>query len=288
MTMGIEEKQTLAIKACCRKLLEDQTAELILAYTGGGVSGMCIPYFVRTLEDVERIQWGNRCTQQLAPYLAETQGKVAVVAKPCDVRAIVQLIHEKQLKREDIYIIGVDCPGMVDAEGAPRPGCDTCSVTVPPIYDTHVPLEETKNVSFSKKELNGNNIAENWERFQKEMDKCILCFACRQTCYGCYCQTCFIERNLPDWQPTDVDMGTKMTFHLGRAMHLAGRCVECGSCEAACASGVNVRYIIQAVTDFIGEQYDYRTGMDLETTAALLTHQPEDREMGFLGGEGHA
>ena len=92
---------------------------------------------------------------------------------------------------------------------------------------------------------------------------------------------------MPDWQPAEIDTGTKMTFHLGRAMHLAGRCVECGACEAACASGVNVRYIIKEATNFINETYGFKTGMDFDTKQAMLTYKMEDKEIGFFGGTEH-
>ena len=73
-----------------------------------------------------------------------------------------------------------------------------------------------------------------------------------------------------------------MLYHLGRAMHLTGRCVECGACENACASGVDIRYLIKATTDFVEELYDYKTGMDLQTEAAMLTYKTDDCEVGFL------
>jgi len=130
-------------------------------------------------------------------------------------------------------------------------------------------------------------LPKNLERFQKEMQKCILCFSCRQSCYGCYCPTCFMERNMTNWQPADPDVGAKMVYHLGRAMHLAGRCIECGSCERACASGVNVRYIIKEATDFIKSEYGYESGLDTETKPVMTEYKADDREIGFLGGDAH-
>ena len=73
-----------------------------------------------------------------------------------------------------------------------------------------------------------------------------------------------------------------MLYHLGRAMHLSGRCVGCGACENACASGVDIRYLIHEVTQFIEQTYDYKTGMDLETAPAMLTYKADDPEIGFL------
>jgi len=70
-------------------------------------------------------------------------------------------------------------------------------------------------------------------------------------------------------------------------MHLAGRCTECGACEAVCASGVNVRYIVREATDFIEKTYGFRTGMDTDTTQAMLKYNLDDREVGFFGGAEH-
>ncbi len=276
------------IREVSKKLLEEKTVDTVLAYTEGGINGLQIPFFASKPEDAEKIVWGNRCYQNLAPYLHGQKQKIAILAKPCDVRAIVQYIIEQQVSRENVYIIGVDCGGMVDENGDCRPGCGDCNVHTPPLYDTYIKDENVDSAAGKAKDSEGEDLARNLEKLQKEIDKCILCYSCRQACYGCYCKNCFVERDMPDWQPAEIDAGTKMTFHLGRAMHLSGRCVECGSCEAACASGVNVRYIIKEVTNFISDMYDYRSGMNLEDTPAMLTHTFEDKEVGFLGGEAHA
>ena len=40
--------------------------------------------------------------------------KIGVVVKGCDSRAIVQIIQEKGLNREDLVIIGIPCKGVID------------------------------------------------------------------------------------------------------------------------------------------------------------------------------
>ncbi len=287
------EAQNNELKNICKELLESKKVDTILAYREGGIEGMQIPFFLSDPKDVDKIVWGDRCYQHLANYLYGRKDKVAIIAKPCDVRVIVQYILEQQIKRDNVYIIGMDCTGVKDAEGNMRPGCNDCKVHTPPIFDVHVknPMVDALDsaaLDSMDTEKDTETLVKNLSKFQEEIDKCILCFSCRQACYGCYCKTCFIERDIPGWSPSEVDRGTKMTFHLGRAMHLSGRCVECGSCESACASGVNVRYIIKEVTEFIDKTYDYKSGLDLETTPALLTHKFEDKEIGFLGGEQHA
>ena len=285
--MGFE-KQTEEIREICGRLFSEGKADAIFAHTSGGLDGTLIPFIAKGEGDIGKIVWGDRIRQNLAPYLHGRTDRVGIVAMPCDARAIVQYINESQLARENVYIIGVDCPGMVDEDGYDRPGCAECTVRVAPVCDERVegdPAGQEGASAGATPPRNGEGAppAEKFARFRAEIDKCILCYSCRQACYGCYCKTCFIERDMPDWQPVELDAGTKMTFHLGRAMHLAGRCVECGACEAACASGVNVRYLIQEVTDFVDEMYGFRTGMDIGTAQAMVAYGPDDREPGFLG-----
>ena len=287
----IYEEMTKNIREICKKFLESKELDLIIAYRGGGINDTQIPYFAKQPSDAQNIEWGDRCYQNIAPYLHGLKKKAGILAKPCDVRAIVQYITEQQINRENVFIIGVDCMGMVDENGKARPGCTDCTVRKPPVYDEYIKDERVDALSglnIAKAEAADGNLAENFEKFQKEIEKCILCYACRQACYGCYCKECFIERDMPDWQPAGIDAGTKMTFHMGRTMHLSGRCVDCGSCEASCQSGVNVRYIIKNVTRFIEELYGYSAGMDPARKPALLTNKLNDREIGFLGGENHA
>ena len=283
----IYEEMTKNIRAVCDKLFTGKELDLIIAYRGGGINDTQIPYFARQLSDVQNIEWGNRCYQNIAHYLRGLNKKCGILAKPCDARAIVQYINEQQTKRENVYIIGVDCMGMVDEYGKARAGCADCTVRKPPLYDEYIKDERVDAITAAKAEPEESDLAENFEKFYKEIEKCILCFACRQACYGCYCKTCFIERDVPGWNPAGVDAEAKMTFHLGRTMHLAGRCVECGTCEASCQSGVNLRYIIKNVTKFIEELYGYKAGMDTEQNSALLENKLDDKEVGFLGGENH-
>ena len=276
------------IREICKDLLEKGTVQTVIGYTEGGVEGMRIPYIFNKPEDAQKLEWDQRCAPNLSAYLRGRKEKIGIVAKPCDIRGIINYLIENQLVRDNIYIIGVDCVGMTNTLGELLPGCDECTVKRPPLFDERVENpdvtdEDTKNVS----EKDADELAENLEKFQNEMKKCILCYSCRQACYGCYCDVCFMDRGVPNWQPATPDIGAKMVYHLGRAMHLSGRCVECGACERVCASGVNVRYIIKEVTRFIEEIYGHKAGLDTETQPVMTTYLPNDREIGFLGGEAH-
>lgn len=280
-------RQTQEIRATAEKLL-DEGYTTVLGFAEGGLEGQAVPLFATTPEEVQRLVWNDRCVPPLAAYLPGAAGiaaageKLALVAKPCDTRAVVNLLVENQLAREDVHIIGIQCAGMKDAAGEALLACTECTVRTPPVYDTLIAADALPVAQEANAEE-----AFDLARFQGEMDKCILCFSCRQACYGCYCDTCFMDRGVPSWQASNPDFGAKMVYHLGRAMHLAGRCVGCGACENTCASGVDVRYLIREASRFVQDEYGFAAGLDAEAPPAMLTYKMEDREVGFWEGEGH-
>ena len=305
------KEQREEIIAVAKKLLSDGEIGCVLGYSTNETDGKAIPRFFRSPEELDGMRWDEGCTPNLSIYLPEKQNeKIAIVAKACDSRIIVMYLAEGQIKRENVYIIGVECAGMISSEAASAgientntkekrpaaPGCDGCGTRTPPLADIVVKntdmLPGHVQVAGVNSALNGQNDGKRADdnehslgRFQKEIGKCILCFACRQACYGCYCKTCFIERGIPNWLPSSVDEGTKMVFHLGRTMHLAGRCVECGACERVCPSGVKIRYLIKEITNASESLYGAKAGMDINTADALSVFDPNDREIGFMGGE---
>jgi len=288
------------LKKICSELLESGSVKVVIGFTAGMEGMNAAPYFMRAPGEVKESVWDETCTPNLAKYLPEMREKAAIVAKPCDARAIVMYLAEKQVGRDNLYIIGMECAGMKGKNAKPSPGCESCGVRIPPVCDVLVGFGENGNdggdLSAQNREgrknavmderLSGLSPEEKLGRFERELQKCILCYSCRQACYGCYCKTCFAERNIPNWLPAEIDTGTKMVFHLGRAMHLAGRCVECGACERVCPSGVKIRYLINEINDFVEEQYGYRAGMDPAEAPAMSAYCQDDREIGFLGGEG--
>jgi formate dehydrogenase subunit beta len=281
------EKQRSEIVAICKNLLDEGKVNVILGFTEGQVEGTSSPLFMRTKEDVDNLKWDSSCTTTLAKYLLEKKEGVAIIAKPCDARAIVMYMAENQISRDNVYIIGVECEGMADEKGVPHSWCQECTLRTPPLYDVIVKNDNVKTATNADiaAEDGKFNYEEKLARFQHEMSKCILCYSCRQACYGCYCETCFIDRNTPNWLPNEVDAGTKMVFHLGRAMHLAGRCIGCGACQRACPSGVNIRYLVKELADFCKELYGYEPGVKPGETPAMTTYDFNDKEVGFLGGE---
>lgn len=288
------KKQSQKLKETAAKLLGEGTVETVLGLKENPEVGWPTPYFAKSAEDAENLVWNEECFTNLASYLMDMRDKkVAIAAKGCDVRSIINLIVENQLKRENIVIIGLECSGKMQ-NGNLAAGCDACPSSIPNIYDIVIGADGSDTYKDLEMPNSGENVTEwaknttvdeRFERFKKEIDKCILCYACRQACQGCYCKSCFMDRKATPWEQIDPDTSTKMAFHLTRAMHLAGRCTDCGACEKVCPSGVNLKYLYKGLGEFVEEFYGFKAGVDLEAKPFANEYKQNDQQVAFLGGD---
>ena len=63
------------------------------------------------------------------------------------------------------------------------------------------------------------------------------CYACRNVCPACNCRECIFDRSQSGWCGKQMNRSENMFFAITRAMHVAGRCIECGECERVCPEG---------------------------------------------------
>ncbi|MCE5333971.1 MAG: 4Fe-4S dicluster domain-containing protein, partial [Desulfobacteraceae bacterium] len=118
--------------------------------------------------------------------------------------------------------------------------------------------------------------------FDKLIEPCIRCYACRNACPGCFCPTCFVDESRPQWVGKTIDPTDTLTFHFLRAFHLAGRCTDCGSCERACPVGIKMRLFTKELEKEIKELYGYEAGIIQDQRPPLDMFRPDDPEP-FLG-----
>jgi len=310
----MEEREKL-LRDIAAELLREEKVDLIIGYEEGTVPLRSRPSFIRSAEDAERMIWNDTCENNLGNYLPGREGRIGIVAKGCDVRAIVGLIKERQIERDRLTIIGMPCLGMVDRRkvearvgggeilSARREGgawvvegegfaetiapeellydsCVTCTHRNPALYDVlvgePVPEEADADEYGPVDELEAMSADERWAYFRAEFDKCIRCYACRNVCPLCYCKQCFVDQTRPQWFGKTPDSTDTMIFHLVRVLHVAGRCVDCGACERACPMGVDLRALAKKAEKEIRELYGYVAGMDVEELPPFATFREDD------------
>lgn len=309
------EDQAAEIREIARRLLQEKEVDLVIGFEPGSLTLHSTPCFVRGETDVGRLVWNRFCDNNLAKYLPKHKDRLAIIAKACDARAVVELIKENQIPRQQVIIIGVPCEGMVsrrrieaelggkevtgieekdgklivtgkdfsktlDVNGYLEPSCQACAHPNPPVYDVLVgePVPEKEPAYADVSQFEEESPEERWRYISAEVSKCMRCYACRQACPMCYCQECFVDKTRPQWIGKTTDTSDTRIYLLMRAFHLAGRCVECGACERACPMGVDIRKLNRKLAADVKELFCYETGLSLEEKAPLAIYKPDDTE----------
>jgi formate dehydrogenase subunit beta len=218
--------------------------------------------------------------------------KVFIVGIPCS--GIVDM--EKLLAVLDVSpgeVVAVEDDGdaflVTMKEGTRRVGkeqvlrgeCLACKYPTPVIYD--VLLGEAvsslpwANDDYSRvKELEALSAAEKERYWKQELSRCIRCYACRNICPVCNCVECIFDKKAPRWLSKANDVSENLVYHLIRAFHVAGRCIDCGECERACPMGIPLRSLNKKVEKDILELFGYTAGIDVEQQPPLTTYQASD------------
>ena len=275
------------VQVQARELLNQGEIGCVVGYELGP-KGRVRPAFVYDEAAVERLVWDQTCHHNLVVYLRDQvqryqrkdgPSRVAVVAKPCDVRALNVLIHEGQMTREQVFVIGVACPGMTNGVGI-QEHCQRCKERVPVFYDALVgepPEVQVEDATWADvAELETLTPAERLAFWTREFDRCIRCYASRQACPGCYCFECLAEQVAPPWVSIAHRVPEKAFFHVMRAYHLAGRCVECHACDQACPMRIPLSLLNRKIAKEVEALFGYTAGGDAATPPPLATFRKDE------------
>ena len=303
------------IREIADRLFSEKKIEEFIGYRIGSLPFSPSPVVIKDHASVGDLYWSSTCGLNLSTYLTKRPGKIGVIANGCNSRNIVTHILEKQILRENIYIVGIPCSGVVDyrsiskkvdgreiqtyeEEGDSiiisgrgfkeklakkdylRANCAICRHRNPVIYDEMVaePVKEIENVDpysdISHIEL--MEPEKKWEFFEKLIAPCIRCYACRNACPLCYCPTCFVDENKPQWVGKSIDPTDTMTFHFLRAYHCAGRCTDCGACEQVCPVNISMRQFTKKLNKDAEKLFGWEAGLATETRPPLDLFRPDD------------
>jgi formate dehydrogenase subunit beta len=214
-----------------KALLEQNKVDWIIGFEPGSLKFTATPLITRDKNDTERLIINPFIVNNLADFLTGMKGRVGIVAKGCDSRSIVSLIQDNKVAREDVVILAVPCPGLIDLvkierlvgkdrdelDDVTRDGdkiivtvdgkkkefataqtlfdhCLACELPTPQEYD--ILLGETRPPA-PELEVSGQNIAElketpPAERWEFWQNEFSRCIRC----YACrnVCPACFCQR----------------------------------------------------------------------------------------------
>lgn len=276
-----------------KELLQNGTVKVVIGFVQGTTPNRTKPFIARNVEDANKLVFNKFCVNNLAMYLTRKEfkrnGVVGIVVKGCDVKAIVQLIQENQVNKDDVYIIGMNCSGVVSDlgeefnESTVATKCLHCTVHTPHLHHTllgtleETPKREDKNFALMQK-IDSMTAEERFDFWEAEFEKCVKCYACRQACPMCYCEKCIADKSVPRWIESSAHTRGNFAWNMIRAFHLAGRCVGCNECERACPAEIPLSLLNRKMGMTAKKEFDYVAGMNLNTPTLVGTYDVNDRE----------
>lgn len=307
---------TEAIRSIAEAALEEKRVDLVIGFVSGTTPFNVKPALAEDRLTAKKLIWNDFCIPSLAKHVLKQNKRMGIIANGCTSRTIMMYIMENQIAREDLYIIGVPCQGMIDRRkvkasvgkkkigkitseadrivlsGAtfkkeyPRhqllcQNCLDCRHRNPVVYDVlagELAAENKDIPDLDIQALEAQSTRERLSHFLSIFSRCTLCYACRDACPLCYCPTCFVDRPDTRWFGEPGTIPNPFFFHLLRAMHLAGRCTDCGACENACPKGIPLSILTRKLNRDIHALYQFEAGLDTETPLPLSVYNLEDRQ----------
>jgi formate dehydrogenase subunit beta len=181
-----------------------------------------------------------------------------VLIRGCDERGLVELFKWKQLNPARVVPVGLACPSdLARSCECPKPFPDSCLAGEKGEPYTNESVSQVLSLALQGR----------LQHWLKEFARCIKCYGCRDICPMCFCKECTLEEEAliaAGQTPPENPI-----FHLVRAVHMAGRCIDCGLCNEACPADIPLRTLYKRVADILEEQTGYRPGYSPEEKSPL-------------------
>jgi len=233
---------TKQIQDIAARLFSEGKIDVFVGYRSTGYDENQVPVIITDAGEVDKLVFNDRSVFNLVNYLKfeHTRNKrVGIVVKGCDSRALNLLLTESQVKRDNLYIIGIACEGVLGEDGRKAQNCLECVMPDAVVYDELLGTPSGKReyvVNADILEIAAKGLTERAAYFEDVFSSCIRCNACRHSCPLCYCAKCCIDQDSSALYNGSNTESSAFHALMTWSLHLAGRCVDCRNCEKACPS----------------------------------------------------
>ncbi len=236
MTTSIEIEARL--RETAEKLLREKKISVFLGYEKASIPFRTTPLFLTAAEEVERLVWNPFCAANLSVYLpllfkapadareakaAPPPPVVGIVLKGCDTRSVVALLQERQVRRENLVLVGVACPGIVDRRKAEK------------VLGEHEALGAGEDAQGNIRAVVEDGTEITLRREEIVADACLECRCIAPSIYDVMLgtpieakQTDTARQRTPDFESRPP--GARWAL----LQEMFSRCLRCNACRQAC------------------------------------------------------
>ena len=303
-----------------KELLSSGEVARVIGWKKGEFEFDPVPATFETVEELDGFVYNYFCGANLSKYLiqmSKKEGKTAVFLKPCDTYSFNQLVKEHRVKRENMYVIAVECMAKLDVNKIKAQGvtgvtnvevngkevkvtslygdvvlnkedvvlskCAVCEKTHQ-VKDEEIILHERPERDVDRfaevAKLEAMTEEERFAFWRNELSKCIRCNACRNVCPACSCVKCVFDNPASGISAkANDDKFEEQLFHIIRAFHVAGRCTDCGECSRVCPQNIPLHLLNRKFIKDIDTFYgEYQAGETAEGKTPLTQYTEGDTE----------